>query len=169
MLDENSRKKNIISLLTSYTLSSTKLRLPSGKAKFHVLHIENYPFIYKKIINSPYFRKSYKLSPIFVQFVCFLPNLCFCFPHILTMMHLCIMLDTYWTPPGGCVCVWVSDIERCTHSLSMSFQFTSSNNIARNCYSWQLTQTRLHLCFVSVYLSICLSICLPACLSICHY
>ena len=34
---------------------------------------------------------------IFVQFT-FLLNLRFLFPPILIMMHLCIMLYTYWTP-----------------------------------------------------------------------
>src|SRR6218665_907608 len=42
----------------------------------------------------------YKFFPLFslnLRVYVFLPNLCFCFTSILTMMHLCIMLYMYWT------------------------------------------------------------------------
>src|SRR6218665_3998418 len=41
-----------------------------------------------KFLNSPYFRSNYVLLASFT----------FLLPPILTMMHLCIMLYTYWTP-----------------------------------------------------------------------
>jgi len=47
---------------------------------------------------SPYFHKIHKFSPVLVELRIFLLNLRFFLPPILTMMHLCIMLYTYWTP-----------------------------------------------------------------------
>jgi len=47
------------------------------------------PPISTKFLNVPlYFHKISKFPPIFVKFACFLPNLCFLLPPILTMMHL---------------------------------------------------------------------------------
>jgi len=43
-----------------------------------------------------YFRKIYTFPPISAKLTVF--YLRFCLPPILTMMHLCIMLYTYWTP-----------------------------------------------------------------------
>ena len=62
-----------------------------------MMHIEFPPFP-KKIINFPQFPQHVKTPPYFGSIYVFLPDLRFLLPHILTMMHLCIMLYTYWTP-----------------------------------------------------------------------
>ncbi len=45
----------------------------------------------------PYFRKIQTLPPRLIQFTIFRLHLRFFLP-ILIMMHLCVMLYTYWTP-----------------------------------------------------------------------
>src|SRR6218665_2214509 len=52
-----------------------------------ILYPLNSP-ISAKFLNSPYFRSNYVL----------LASLTFLLPPMLTIMHLCIMLYTYWTP-----------------------------------------------------------------------
>ena len=60
-----------------------------------ILHIPH-P-ISTKLINSPLFQKNLLIPHIFVQFPFFSCLRCL-LPPILTMMHLRIMLYTYWTP-----------------------------------------------------------------------
>ena len=57
-----------------------------------MVHIEDPP-ISTKFINRP----RSPISPSFHSIYLFLNNLLFLLPSILTMMHLCIMLYTYWT------------------------------------------------------------------------
>src|SRR6218665_1178185 len=57
-----------------------------------------YPPISTNFIFFPtYFRKSYKF-PLFLFNLVFVPSFGFFFPPTWTMMHLCIMLYTYWEP-----------------------------------------------------------------------
>jgi len=65
----------------------------------------NFLPIFAKSYISPYFGKNYYCPPFidfllhFVQFTCLLPTFrAFRFPYSLTMMHLCIIQCTYWTP-----------------------------------------------------------------------
>src|SRR6218665_1983879 len=52
----------------------------------------------------------YTFPPIFIQFTFFWLHLRFLLPPILTMMHLCIMLYAYCTPPD--------DNTTCKHSVT---------------------------------------------------
>src|SRR6218665_1137567 len=89
------------------------LHIPPTSTKF----INSTPHFRKidKIPTLPYFRKIYKFTPppILVEFAffaapyfhhdafmqsAFLINLRFLLPLILTLVHLCVMLYTYWTP-----------------------------------------------------------------------
>ena len=55
------------------------------------------------ILHIPsYFCKIYTLSPHVHKIYIFCLVYVFCFPPILTMMHLCIMLYMYWMPLTVC-------------------------------------------------------------------
>src|SRR6218665_2048277 len=78
----------IVSLASNSTYTALMLQVFSGihppKPIMHIAY-------------SPCFRKMYKFPHIFVQFT-FLAEFTFLASPILTMMHLHIMLYTYWTP-----------------------------------------------------------------------
>src|SRR6218665_2551776 len=59
--------------------------------------IDNSPYFHN-IYKSPLFSQSVSISHHFSSMYVFLPDLCFLLLHILTMMHVCIILYMYWTP-----------------------------------------------------------------------
>ena len=61
-------------------------------------HVEYYPISTKLINFLAYFSKIYKFHPIFIKFTFFGLIYALLLLLILTMMHLCIMLFTYWMP-----------------------------------------------------------------------
>ena len=80
-------------------------------------------YFYKIYKFSPYSCKIYKFPPIFFQLTFFGLGLIyvFFFLPILTMMHLCIMLYTYWTPllPNYCSKQQLS--RQCSETIRLSF------------------------------------------------
>ena len=77
-----------------FMLSAQGASIPSNS-----MHIEYSPYSPKIYKFPSYFRRIYTFPHSFVQFTFFgLIYVLFLLPPILTMMHLCIMLYTYWTP-----------------------------------------------------------------------
>ena len=77
-------------------------------------------------MNIPYFCKIYEFPPISVQFTAFLSNLRFLLPPILTMMHLCITLYTYWTPLG-----WGRPILCLSQHLMLIFRWRGPSSMVK--------------------------------------
>src|SRR6218665_3672130 len=71
-----------------------------------MMHIAFSPISQKIISFLPISAKFINFSPIFVKFTFFCVIYVFLLPAILSMMHLCSVLYTYWTPLGRCVCVY---------------------------------------------------------------
>src|SRR6218665_343999 len=71
--------------------------LPAPVSHLCTLHIPS--LIQQDFEISPISTK-YRNFPLFSSSLdfCFLLNLRFLLPPILTVLHLCIMFDTYWTP-----------------------------------------------------------------------
>ena len=72
-------------------------------------------------MNSPYFRKNLDFCLIYD----------FCFPLILILVHLCIMLYTYWTPLHDTDYPFIFDPPLTTFlivlAVSSSYNITESN------------------------------------------
>jgi len=77
-----------------------RLRLTSPSRGVH-LPLSQWCILYI----PPYFHKIYK-CPLVSFNLRFLLNLCFLLPPILTRLHLCIMLYTYWTPLSSSQYKW---------------------------------------------------------------
>src|SRR6218665_301707 len=75
--------------------------LPTSTASVESHRCFHSPKVNDAYCISPIFPQNLKIPPIFFQFVVFGLIYVFCFPPILTMSHLCIMLYTYRTPLGS--------------------------------------------------------------------
>ena len=83
------------------TIQCTELDLRQGRretsipqTQWCILHI---PPNFRKYLKFPPISTKFINTPLFSLNLGFLLNLRFLLPHILTMMHLCIMIYTYWT------------------------------------------------------------------------